>query len=895
MFFPVLLAFAACRAAGGPSPSTSAAPDLPGARQGPPPGPVFTVERLNRLPPAAAPHVAGNPVRVDLAPAKWIWLPSQRTLPNTFVLFRRELVLDAAPVRAAGWMTADSRYRLTVNGKRIQWGPAPCDPRWLDADPVDLAPHLRPGANVIGVEVLHYGHAEGTWPGGKPGLLFHVEIEHSGGRVERVVSDASWPCLPDRAHPPGQYKRSFQRALQETFDARLHPHGWDAPGFAPDGRWTAAQVIGDRADLPPSCTGYPDYLHHMGVDAGVASLRARQTPLLRNDVVAAPRRLAASGRVRWGRDPEDAFDFRMPGAFEIDRVPAATDASADGCGLPATPDPREGVFATFEFERQEVGWPYFTIDAPAGTIVDLLVQEGHDPSRTAWLDTHIHAWSRFVCREGENRFEAFDFESFRWLQLHVRNASRPVTVLGVGARVRRYPWPQTPRVRCAEPDLQRLFDACLHTLDNSAQETIVDGMGRERQQYSGDCGHQLHAIRYAFGDTLLAKRYLRTWSEGLTKDGYFLDCWPASDRLERLAQRQYDGTFWGPLLDHGVAFGFDCWNHYWETGDLDALREPWPRLVRFARYLEDLRRADGLLPAEDLGVPSLWIDHRAYGPQRDKRCVFNLYAAGMFRRALAPLAQAFGDEARARHYDTFGRGLEEAAARAFWDPERGLFVDNRPWAAEDGKARLSDRTLATALLFDQCPGGRTDMAVRALAEPPAGMGMSYPANAGWRLRALARHGRADVAVREFRTRWAGLPSVLLNGTIQEEWDARPDSPGQWSHAAVVPLYVLFMDIAGIRPAAPGFARCEIRPQLGDLGEVELVARTPRGPILFKAVPEGEGHRVTVELPAGCEGELLLPEGAKTALPAAGSAGADGLRRHRLPPGEPGTAWTPPGP
>ena len=59
---------------------------------------------------------------VNLAPAKWIWLPSQRTLANTVLLFRR--VVDAAsPIRrAVGHVTADSRYLLSVNGRRVQFG-----------------------------------------------------------------------------------------------------------------------------------------------------------------------------------------------------------------------------------------------------------------------------------------------------------------------------------------------------------------------------------------------------------------------------------------------------------------------------------------------------------------------------------------------------------------------------------------------------------------------------------------------------------------------------------------------------------------------------------------------------------------------------------------------------
>jgi len=99
--------------------------------------------------------------------------------------------------------------------------------------------------------------------------------------------------------------------------------------------------------------------------------------------------------------------------------------------------------------------------------------------------------------------------------------------------------------------------------------------------------------------------------------------------------------------------------------------------------------------------------------------------------------------------------------------------------------------------------------VRMLCECPEVMGFSYPANAGWRLWALAKAGRADVVAEDWRRRWATLPSVLLNNTLLEAWTSPPDSSAQWSHCAVVPLYVLFMSLAGIRPLEPGFKRLEI--------------------------------------------------------------------------------------
>jgi hypothetical protein len=789
---------------------------------------------------------------MDLSPARWIWFPGKRTLANTFILFRREIELPAAPKRAAGWITADSRYRLTINGRRVQWGPAPCDPRWQDVDPLNLTSHLVAGKNVIGVEVCYYGVGDGTWPMGSPGMIFKLDID--GDEKLAVVSDDSWKSFLDRAHRPGMYKRWFLRALQEEFDARLHPFGWDTPQFAPDGRWLAARVLPGRADRSSLLAGGPEYVLGVARVGQEFVLRQREIPFM-NETLVPAKQLAESGTVSWKRSPLDWFESRVPDSFQID----ATPVHSGQWTLPATPEPNRAVFATYEWEEQLVGWPFVVIDAPEGTIVELMVQEAHDPAKTHWLDSQYFAWSRFICREGENRLEPFDFESLRWLQVHVRGASRPVTIKDVGVRRRIYPWPNAARVKFpSDPDLQRLFDAAVNTLNNCAQETCVDGMARERQQYSGDGGHQLRAIRKTFSETRLPRRFLRTFSEGQHPDGYFMDCWPAFDRLARLMQRFMGTSDWGPLLDHGVGFNFDCWLHYLDTGDLDALREPYPRLKRFADYLYKLARSDGLLPVENLGIPAVWIDHDAYQKRRHTTCAFNLYVAAMLKYALAPMAEAF-DEAQFAHAARLrSQKLLAATVRAFWDADRKLFVINRPWLSEEPGPCFCDRSLATAVLFDQLPTDSGE-AVRMLAECPKELGLSYPANAGWRYSALVKGGRAEVVWDDFRKRWATMQSVKLNNTIQESWECEPDSDSQWSHCAVVPLFVLFEDLIGLRPLTPGYKTYELRPRLAEAPALEAAAHTPVGPVRLKTTPTADGCQVQITAAPGGEGQLVAPD------------------------------------
>jgi alpha-L-rhamnosidase len=284
-------------------------------------------------------------------------------------------------------------------------------------------------------------------------------------------------------------------------------------------------------------------------------------------------------------------------------------------------------------------------------------------------------------------------------------------------------------------------------------------------------------------------------------------------------------------------------------------------------------------------VPSLYIDHNAFKKQRHKQCSFNLYAAAMMEHALAPLCDAFGDRRWATSARECGAGLLKQTTKRFWDRERGVFVDNLPWLPAEKEIRLSDRTLATSILFDQCPGGKQKRALAALAELPAEMGFSYPANAGWRLWGLAKGGRADVLVNDLRTRWATMESVRLNNTLQEFWIVKPDSTSQWSHCAVVPLYVLYMNIAGIRALEPGFKRYEVVPQLADIESLSLTANTVLGPIRFETKGLPGNRVVALELPTRGEGEIALDPRESVPLRKLRGKGVLGRARYRLPAGE----------
>ena len=819
--------------------------------------------------PVAGAAVVTSDGALDLSPAKWLWYPGDRVLPNTFVLFRRILQLNAKPKKATGWIIGESRYQLEVNGRRVQWGPAPNDPRWPEVDHMDLTESLTSGENVIGATVLYFGQGDATCPMSRAGFIFKLEIEHADGRLETVVSDNSWRCHLSQAWKPGQHRMFFMQALQEEFDGRLHPHGWNEKGFAENDDWLEPSYPPCAANLPIFADPTNEVMNWIhgpkkfvyGAEArSKFELRPRIIPMMRETwVSAAP--LVEQHRIKWKRPIAEYFAMRPAKAYEAEVTQAAQPAGNNVWRLDL--DPERGTTLAFALPEQSVGWPGITIEAPAGTTLEMMTLDGHQVGGPALLNTHYHKWARFTCREGVNHFRRFDFDCFRWLQVHLHPGRGTVVVSNPGILKREYPWPHEPRVITSDPVVQRVFDAATNTMRNAAQETFVDGMARERNQYAGGPSQCRHAIHTLAGENRQVARFLRSYSQGNTAEGYFMDAWPSHDRITRLGQRVLEATHCGAILDPGVRFALDCWEYYLYTGDLAPLREPYPRLLRQVKYLRGKMNPDGLLPVDqdDYGFPIVYVGFSGCFPhQRNRQCPFNLFWATMLSRAMAPMCRAFGDAKLADEIEQLGARVLKATVARFWSREHGAFVDNLPWWREDGGVHFSEITLGISVEYDQCPGGAIERSVELLATKPKNVGIdnsTEPVAWGWW--ALAKGGRPDVVVKELREVYGTMNSVRLNNSIEEFYGGskKPDTPNNWSHICCAPIYVAVMSLAGIRLLEPAFKRYEIRPQLADLPDLALTVHTPHGPIGFSCKGTLGTRTITLTLPPNAAGELVV--------------------------------------
>jgi hypothetical protein len=93
--------------------------------------------------------------------------------------------------------------------------------------------------------------------------------------------------------------------------------------------------------------------------------------------------------------------------------------------------------------------------------------------------------------------------------------------------------------------------------------------------------------------------------------------------------------------------------------------------------------------------------------------------------------------------------------------------------------------------------------------------------------------------------WREMLKYGLKTPVEHPEPARSDCHAWSSH----PLFHLFATVAGIRPAAPGFAAVAIEPHLGDLPELTGEMPHPRGSLKFDFRPRGS----RIILPLGITG------------------------------------------
>lgn len=780
---------------------------------------------------------------------------------NRFLYLRHSFELDA-PVRSAPvFATADGRYQIFVNGVLAGRGPARSGAAYRNLDPIDLAPWLKAGRNVIAVLAHSYGRNTAWYelPGwdyarafGCGGFFLQGDVPgdvsgDSGGEQQtlKLDTDARWRCLEAAAWQREVPSNSL--GFAEVFDARIAPPDWTTLAFD-DSAWPRAEVLRVAGR------------NYSGDVTPFQYLQLRDIPAQREGPSVAARAVAWA-EVESAAQVGDGGDLAVQMESESPRPPANCRVN-EARDLVQT-SPGRAVSMVYDFGEIVAGYIRFELEGPAGAVVDFY------PGEQLLADGRVRIFDgipgfdppvahRYILREGAQTWERFEWNGLRYLQVTYRHCTTPLRVRAVAVNRTGYPVQAHGRFECSDPALTRIWQAGARTLQLCMHDAYVDCPSREQRQWM-DAYVDARINYAAFGDSALAARLIRQIAESQRPEGLTMMAAPGDFALAGFTNIPDFCLYWVLMIG----------DHLLHGGDGQILDDVYPSVARALQWFERHLNDDDLLT----DVPHWVFVEWAETDKKGQVTALNaLYVAAL--RVAADIARRVDHGRAAVHYDRLAQQVGDAVNRLLWDETRGVYADAR----RDGRLsrRISQQSNAAAIAFGVAPRERWAR-IWARVLDPQRLVLTYALGSDGKVtpfdestavvqaqpfychflhRALRMDGRVAAIVDNIRSRWSEL---LANGesTLRETWQLDPIT--SMCHAwSATPTFDLSTDVLGVSPLAPALRQLRIAPQLLDLTWARGSFPTPHGELLVAWTHQAGRLELEVGVPEGCSAEIVCP-------------------------------------
>ena len=578
----------------------------------------------------------------------------------------------------------------------------------------------------------------------------------------------------------------------ETYDARLEIPGWDQPGLD-DSHWQLARVAKN-----PS-----------------VKLQSQMIQGVEDICIIKPKRIIAASGGKWIVDLGQNF----------------------------------------------AGCVRLTLNEPAGTQITLRMAEilapggrAIDPATTGVFATGVVQTEIYVCKGGGEQWRPrFTYHGFRFVEVSGLKRQPPMNIIeGIQLRTA---VEKRGDFTCSEPQLNRIYQTSLWTLESNMHSITEDCPQREKCSWMGDMEISAQAAIFNFNmaplynklsgdmDTTLGRGGMTPWN---TPASPGLPCNIATGR--RLCDQA--NPDWGAAL---VAIPWFIYMYY---GDASTLIRQYPHMKRWVHYVASSAVSKNGIVQYGYGD---WCPPGVGGA--NPRCPVPLTSTALQYSSLNIMAQTAAMLGRADDEKWFKRQaatVKAAFHRTFYDPRTGGYG--------------SQTANAVVLRFGLAPEGREQSVAAALAAD-----------------IRARHEHADTGVLGSRPLYTVLnehdydeltyrmmkkldyPSygfMLSRGdttwpetqynTPLNQWQ----TPCSYNHAMQSGFAAWFHEsIAGIRPFAtsPGFKHFVLQPHnVRQLTAVTAYHQSMYGIIKSQWHRNGARFNWNITIPANTTAQVAVP-------------------------------------
>lgn len=795
--------------------------------------------------------------------AKWIWSGEGITAMGSpqgcgRVRYFRRAFNAAAGAGLVVHVSADSRYKLWLNGELVSRGPAKGDVVHQFFETVDLGGLLREGPNVLAAQVMYYGDG---WPdylvGGSPvnimtacpGFVLGGDLIDADGRlIEPLHTSGAWRVWTDTAYQlTGCRGHAACFGPFEVFDSGAFPWGFQNVGYD-DSNWPQARETAASIRL---CNDWDHFRPQRLVERMIQPLE------------------------------------EQPGKFRQEAQ--------------VTVEPRQSATVVVDAGQLVTGYPHLEFSGDGSVTLTyaeaLTNDQGLKGKRDDLSFGKVVGQQDVLCLKGEGTYEPFYLRTFRFIAIEVRAGQHRLRLRLADYVFTAYPFRALAQFESSDPSHRPIWDICWRTARLCSHETYEDCPYYEQLQYGGDTQVQAMIGYYVPADATLARQFLYQfdWSRqpnGLTRSRY----------PSRVPQTI---PYWS------LHWAMSVRDYYLHTGDLETVGNLLAGVLAVIDYHDRRTTAEGIIGKLDGWLVADWSpqwnttqDGAGIPPgARSGQSAFSsLITIAAMQDALelcraAADAAADGDllRARAAWLERRIAALRQATHRMFWDPARGLYLD-RPLgvpapplpdhAAIDPSAPL----LAPQELDPKGHGQPTASAYTNVWAILAGMPCDHAALAHrifadgelceltmfsqyFACRALAK---ADCyhLLGDALALWRKMLDWGLSTCPELPDFARTRSDCHaWSAA---PLVEFCREVLGVRPLEPGYRRIGIEPKPAGLsfarGRVPITRMSASAPVRHVEVDwriENGVFRLQASSPVGVPCRVRLPSGLTRDFPAGG--------------------------
>lgn len=722
-------------------------------------------------------------------------LPRNRAIR---ILFRRHFFINICPDTCQLLVSADSRYKLYVNGRLVEAGPCKGDREVWYYDTLEIAPYLIQGDNVLAVEVLSYPieHGQGSYSifrTGHPGLFLLGEIKNQTQSIQ--LSDVNeWRGYLDEGFEIVKESEIFAPLqILEKRRAIESLTNWTALEYDDTG-WQ--QVIQDSSINPELAPG---------------NLLMRPIPFLyrkRKNFVETQRISEQRKREREAVLGQDA----------VYSIPAG-----------------EKRIWEFDAGEEETGFLHLIMTGGAGSCIRILTSEGyvqqgfqgdlHNPikkDRTDKEHGYLHGFSDIYYPAGNGTIQKpeeyvpFWFRTFRFIRLEIETKETPITLLNFYYEETGYPLEVETQATADDSYFPAIWEISERTLRRCMHETYEDCPFYEQLQYVMDARTQI-LYTYAVGaDDKLARKCIDDFSRAQRYDGLLNSSHP---NYESNVIPGYSIFYILMLHDHMMYFG-----------DKELIRRYFPQVDRILGFFHRNLTPEGYVGSigGKNGAGRFWSfidwtpqwDSNSGVPNAAKEGAITMeslyYVYGL--QTASELAAYLELEDMAQAYRAEAVRVQKAI-REYMYGNKGMLTDG------PGVEEYSQHTQVFAVLTGTIEGKEAREALWKTIEHKEKYAQCSVAMVFYLFRAMEKTQLYEYT-KEYWEIWKRMLAKHSTTCIEDETQERSDC-----HAwGALLLYELPCVILGVRPKEPGCKVILINPNPGYLHEAHGTVVTPLGKI-----------------------------------------------------------------